>query len=217
MTTRASCSDGRHSQFGAIGSSISQDILRYLNKSPENQAAGDNLKSRLGALLTPQLLCLVFYRVAHFLWVKGWPRMAWVTAYVNAYIHKVNLPPQSCIGPGCFLPHPVGVTFWGSAGCGLTLYSLATCCPSGPLWRATGTAPMLGDRVLVGGHAVVLGAVRVGDDTKIAYSVALREDAPPGVLVVANGMKTLLQTPSAAPAQASDWAADPVATGAPQR
>ena len=184
-----SCLAWKHHQLSTVWSSLSADIVRYLNKSPENQAAGDNFKSRLGALLTPQLLCLLLYRVAHFFWARGYPRLSTLVAYLNAYVHKVNIPSQSCIGPACFLPHPAGVTFWGKAGRDLTLYSLATCCPRDHRMNSPESAPSLADRVLVGAHAVVLGPVHVGSDTKIAYSIPLFRDAPPQVLVVSNTLK----------------------------
>jgi serine O-acetyltransferase len=193
--TRAcdSCLAWKHHRLSGVWSGFSEDIVRYLNKSPENRAAGDNLKSRLGAFLTPQILCLLLYRVAHFLWVSGWTRSAALISYANCYVHKVNIPAQSCIGPGCFLPHPAGVTFWGKAGRDITLYSLATCCPREHCLTNLDEAPVLGDRVLVGAHAVVLGAVQVGNDTKIAYGVSLRHDAPSQVLVVSNALKVSLR------------------------
>jgi len=192
------CNVYGHNRFATIWSSLSEDILRYLNKSPENQAAGDTFKTRLGAFLTPQLLCLLLYRIAHYLYVKGWRRLAVGISRLNCLVHKVTIPPQSCIGPGCFLPHPAGVTFCGTAGHGLTLYSLAVCCPrdaflSGPAENA----PRLKDRVTVGAHAVLLGPITVGDDTKVAFSLRLDCDTPPGVLVISKALRVTMQSPSA--------------------
>ncbi len=187
-----------HYNLATIWSSLSEDILRYLNKSPENQAAGDKFKTRLGAFLTPQLLCLFLHRLAHYLFLKGWCRLAVVVSRLNLLVHKVSIPPQSCIGPGCFLPHPAGVTFCGTAGRGLTLYSLAVCCPvEGSLGGPMESAPRLGDRVTVGAHAVLLGRITVGDDTKVAFSLRLDRDAPPGVLVISKALRVTIQSPPA--------------------
>ena len=188
------CRSFGHDRFAAIRAGLNEDILRYLNKSPENQAAGDSFKTRLGAFLTPQLLCLAIYRISHYLHVKGWRRTALLCGRLNIVVHKVTIPPQSCVGPGCFLPHPSGVTFCGTAGRGLTLYALAVCCPRNAfLDGSIEHGPRLGDRVTVGGHTVVIGPITVGDDTKVAYTVRLDRDAPAGVLVVSRVMKVTLR------------------------
>ncbi|HUU22888.1 MAG TPA: hypothetical protein VM389_10170 [Phycisphaerae bacterium] len=181
-----------HRRLSTIRRSLSADILRFLNKSPENRAAGDNLRTRLGAFLTPQLLCLLLYRIAHYLHVNGWGRLAVLVTRLNLLIHKVNISPQSCIGAGCFLPHPVGVTFHGTAGRGLTLYSLCVCCPREPGVDGPAEAgPRLGHRVTVGGHAVLLGPITVGDDTKVAPKVCLDREAPAAVLVVSKAVRSV--------------------------
>ncbi len=201
---RRSPSVGREACQGhelrSVWSSLSADVLRYLHKSPENRAAGDTFKTRLGAFLTPQLLCLLLYRLAHYLYAAGRPRLSRVPTALNFLFHKVRLTPDSCIGPGCFLPHPAGVVFCGRAGEGLTLYSLSVCCPQTP-WAdgAAGRGPMLGDRVMVGGQSVVLGPIQVGDDVKIGFKVRLGADTPAETIVISRSIRltrTAATTPS---------------------
>jgi serine acetyltransferase len=175
---------------------VAADILRYLNKSPHNRARGDTLRSRLSAFLTPDLLCLSAYRIAHWLHVNGWRRAATAVSRVNFFAHKVWIPPQSCIGAGCRLPHPAGVTFCGRAGRGLTLYSLSVCCALEGADAPLELSPVLGDRVTVGAHAVLLGPLRIGDDVKIAFQVRLDRDAPPRALVVSRILRPTF-TPAA--------------------
>lgn len=184
------CFAHRHHKLSGVRMNLSEDILRYLTKSPENQAAGDTLKTRLSAFLTPELVCLLLYRMAHYFYVNEWRWLAQWSSRLNFLLHKVSITPQSCIGPGCRLPHPANVTFHGRAGCGLTLYSLAICCPRDPpLAGPVENGPRLGDRVTVGGHSVVIGPVSVEDDTKIAFSVGLDRDAPSGTLVVSKALR----------------------------
>ena len=179
-----------HHTLSGLRDNVSEDILRYLNRSPEDQARGDNFRTRLSAFLTPELLCLFLYRMAHFLHVTGWGRLAAGVTRFNFLLHKVSITPSSCIGPGCRLSHPAGVMFHGRAGRELTLFSLAVCCPQEPSIRHVAeTGPCLGDRVTVGAHAVLLGPITVGSDTKIAFSVRLDHDTPPGVLVVCKSLR----------------------------
>ena len=190
------CTRRGHRELSTIWRSLSSDIWRYLNKSPENQAAGDSFKTRLSAFFMPQILCLLLFRIAHYLWANRWDTAARLVARFNYVIHKVHISPQSCIGPGCFLPHPAGVTFHGRAGRGLTLYARCVCVPREPLIDSpVETGPAFGDRVTVGGHAVVVGPIAVGDDTLVAPGAHLLRDAPKGVLVVTHAMRHGVHVP----------------------
>jgi serine O-acetyltransferase len=185
MSADEECRSQRHHCFAGVRAAVSSDIRRYLTKSAHNLAQVDNWRTRLSAFLTPELISLFLYRISHYLQVNGWTHLAALVARANLVLHKVNIAPQSCIGAGCRVPHPAGVTFLGTAGTDLTLYSLAICSPESREFGAPAEAgPRLGDRVTVGGHAVVIGPVRVGSDTKIAYSMRLDRDTPAGVLVV---------------------------------
>ena len=201
------CRAQGHHTLAGLRSHLSEDILRFLNKSPENQAAGDNLKSRLGAFLTPQLLCLFLYRIAHCLYANRHRRMANIVSHFNFLVHKVNLPPESCIGSGCMVPHPAGVTFRGRAGRGLTLYALTVCCPLEPPFeagsgKAVAAAPRLGNNVAMGGHTIALGPIEVGDDTRLVFGLILKRDAPAGVLVITPAIRNTMRARSTArPAQ----------------
>jgi serine O-acetyltransferase len=184
-TVLSDCLARGHGRLAGVWSDLSQDVVRYLNKSPANIAQGDTFKSRLSAFLTPDLLCLLLYRTSHYFYVKKWYRLADAISFLNSMVHRVTITPQSCIAAGCRLPHPSGVTFHGRAGSGLTLYSLAVCCPREPVLDIpVAMGPNLGERVTVGAHAVVMGPINLGDDSKVAFTVWIDHDVPPGGLVV---------------------------------
>jgi serine O-acetyltransferase len=190
---RLVCSCRREDGWRPVWRALHDDVSRFLNKSPENQAVGDTLKSRTGALLTPQLLCLLWYRVAHRLHVAGWRRLARAVVRLNAFVHRVQLSADSCIGPGCLLPHPAGLVFVGHAGPQLTIYSMAVCCPdsAGPMAPAD-LGPHLGADVSVGVQAVLLGPLQVGDGARIGPCVKLVRDLPPQVMALARGWRPQL-------------------------
>ncbi len=176
------CRDDGHGRWRSIFRCLKTDTMRYLTKSPENVAAGVTFKSVTSALLTNQLQCMVLYRLSHLLYLRGHRWSALLLSRLNYYIHKVSLPPETCLGAGCFIPHPVGVFFCASAGEGLTLYHLAVACAAAEGGREHSGA-WLGDRVVIGGRAVLLGPVRVGDDAKV-FAVHIRSDVPSGTLAV---------------------------------
>jgi serine O-acetyltransferase len=191
------CARYRHGQLQSLLSSIRSDIRRFMTKSPENLAAPDDWVHRASAFLTPEILAQTLYRTAHFLHVKGYFRMAALLTRLNSFVHKINIPPQSCIGPGLHIPHPAGVTFCGSAGEELTLYSLATCeagsdYVDGPLNQA----PTLGDRVISGAHQAIMGPIRVGDDVILGVGCSkISENVPAGVLVYPRQARVFLPKP----------------------
>jgi serine O-acetyltransferase len=193
------CLARRHHRLSSLRGAVSQDIQRYLTKSPHDLARGDTFKTRLSACLTPEVFPVVLHRVAHYFYAAGWRRLATAVTRINSYLHKVNISPQSCIGPGFRLPHPAGVTFHGQAGRGLTVYSLAICCAQTAGWHGSlETGPLFGDYVTVGAHAVVLGRITVGDRTRIAYSARLDCDAPSDVLVASKFSRPSIRRPGGA-------------------
>ena len=81
------------------------------------------------------------------------------------------------------MPHPVGVVFNGRAGSGLVLYANSICVSHGPALTASlAEGPTLGDNVIVGGHAAIIGPVCVGNNTRVAHTVQICEDLPSEVI-----------------------------------
>jgi serine O-acetyltransferase len=183
-----------HGELAGVWFNLSQDVVRYLTKSPANIARGDTFKTRISALLTPDLLCLLLHRFSHYFYVKRHYRLATGISRLNSLIHRVTITPQSCIAAGCRLPHPSNVTFHGRAGSGLTLYSLAICCPKEPILDIpVAMGPNLGERVTVGAHAVVIGPINLGDDTKVAFTVWIDHDVPTRSLVVSAALRQTMR------------------------
>jgi serine acetyltransferase len=185
--TTDSCREFRHFAIRGVWANVSEDIFRYLTKSPDNLAGGDDLLHRVSAFFTPELMCLFLHRISHYLWGNSHRRLAVAMSRLNCIVHKVSITPQSCIGPGCRLSHPPGVTFHGRAGRGLTLFSLAVCCAEEPRFgEPVETGPRIGDRVTIGAHAVLIGPVMVGDDTRLSLGAWVNRDTPARVNVISN-------------------------------
>jgi serine O-acetyltransferase len=170
------CAAYSHHRLSGLRSAIAEDIRRYATYSSSYRPRL-TLLTGVSIFCKPALLCLCFHRLAHYCYVRRWHVLAHLCSRLNLIVHKAHIPPQSCIGPGCFLGHCPGLTFHGTAGRDLTLLSLAICCPdeldfgSGP-----DQGPCLGDGVLIGAHAVVIGPVQVGDGAKVAANTWLNFD-----------------------------------------
>jgi serine O-acetyltransferase len=160
------------------------DIRRRIRESGGSDERPPSFAKSLSTLLTPQITCILFHRVSHFLHLNGWCRTARLVSWLNTALHKATITPASCIAAGWSLPHPTGVVFHGRAGVELTVYASSLCTSMTPAqWSRIEDGPTLGDRVTIGVHAAVLGPVSVGSDTTVAYRTDLMEDAPAGSVV----------------------------------
>ncbi len=169
----------QHHKLASVREGLREDIRRFATFSSEYRPEL-NWKTSLSIFFQPAIQCLLLYRISHYLYVRRWLTLARLLSRLNLSIHRANIPPQSCIGPGCFLGHCPGLTFHGTAGNRLTMLSLAICCPKedsfgGPAEKG----PCLGDGVTVGAHAVVIGPVNVGDNVTVATNTWLNIDCPP--------------------------------------
>jgi len=193
MTADSRCRLYGHHRISSVRSALREDILRFATFSPAYRPEL-TFKTKVSIFFQPSILCLFLYRIAHCLYVSGWRRLGRLLSRFSLIVHKANIPAVSCVGPGCFLGHCAGVTFHGSAGNKLTLLSLAICCPEedsfgGPVEKA----PRLGDGVTIGAHAVVIGAVNVGDEVKVATNAWLNVDCPSNKLVCSTKIRQILR------------------------
>ena len=173
------CAHYGHKRFSSILTGLREDILRFSTFSAAYQPKV-NFKTGVSIFLKPSLLCLCWYRLAHCLYVRGWRRLANVVYRLNLTVHKADLPPQSCIGPGCFLGHCPGTFFHGMADaasrCCRSLYVVRTGLPPGAdrtRW------PRLGDDVSLGANTVIMGPVTIGNNVRFTPKTCLSSDCPP--------------------------------------
>jgi serine O-acetyltransferase len=143
---------------------------------------------RLSNFLTPGVLCVAAYRIAHWLYRRGHERSARLLSWLNFVVHKAAIAPSVRIGPGLYVPHTVGVVFDGTAGRNLTLYyRSAVISAAAPNRRgdpaATGR-PTLGDDVTIGVLSSVVGPVTIGSGTLIGARVAVTRDVPARSVVI---------------------------------
>ena len=158
-----------HGSWTHTRADIAADIDRYLAELGRYGSPTPGRWVRLSGLLTNPGLATALHRIAHWQHANGRPRLARALTGLNRLLHRVTITSDSCIGGGLFVPHLGGTLFCGTAGRNLTLYANALCAPHGPALKGgRALAPILGDDVMVGGHAAVIGAVTVGSAVRVA-------------------------------------------------
>jgi serine O-acetyltransferase len=132
----------------------------------------------------PGVHAILIYRLAHRLWRSGWRYPARLLAFVARLVSNVDIHPGAVIGPRLFIDHGAGVVIGETAEIGedVTLYHGVTL--GGTSWRKGKRHPTLGDGVLVGAGAKVLGPISVGNHARVGANSVVVQDVPEGCTVV---------------------------------
>ncbi|MBE7385352.1 MAG: serine O-acetyltransferase [Leptolyngbya sp. SIO1E4] len=124
----------------------------------------------------PGLQSLLLHRLAHWLWNLGLPFIPRLVSHVGRFLTGIEIHPGASVGHGVFIDHGMGVVIGETAIVGN--YSLIY---QGVTLGGTGKEsgkrhPTLGENVVVGAGAKVLGNIQIGNNVRIgAGSVVLRE------------------------------------------
>jgi serine O-acetyltransferase len=149
-------------------------------------------RSRLEVLLCyPGVHAQVFHRLAHRLWGAGWLTAARFVSHVSRWVTGIEIHPAARLGPGLFIDHGMGVVIGETAEVGANVTLLQGVTLGGTSLRREKRHPTLGDNVVVGAGAKVIGAFTIGDNSRIgAGSVVVREVPPNAVVVGVPGRVT---------------------------
>ena len=137
------------------------------------------------AVLYPGVHAIWAYRVAHWLWVRNRRFLGRAVSQIARGITGIEIHPGATIGPGLFIDHGMGVVIGETAevGADVTIYHGVTLGGT-TLDRGKKRHPTIGDRVIIGAGAKVLGAIVIGADSRIgANSVVVRAVPPKSVVV----------------------------------
>jgi serine O-acetyltransferase len=135
-------------------------------------------------LCYPGLHALALHRLSHRLWTLGLPLLPRVLSQLGRLLTGVEIHPGARIGRGVFIDHGMGVVIGETSVIGdqCLLYQGVTLGGTGK--QHGKRHPTLGENVVVGAGAKVLGAITVGANTRIgAGSVVLRDVAPDSTVV----------------------------------
>ena len=158
--------------------SIRQDIKAGLERDPAT-------KSALELVLTsPGLHAIWTYRVAHGLWklkLRILSRMLsnWAKLWTSIEIH-----PGAEIGKRFVIDHGVGVVIGETAiiGDDVLIYHGVTL--GGKTLDPVKRHPTVGDRVIIGAGAKLIGAISVGNDCAVGANAVVTKDMPNGTVAV---------------------------------
>lgn len=170
-----------------IATEIQQDLLAVVERDPACNKFIDCLCYYKG------FLALEAHRIAHALWKAG--RVA-VAYHLQSQVSKalqVDIHPAAVIGPGAFLDHATGVVIGETARIGKNVSMLHHVTLGGSGKKHGVRHPQIGDGVLIGAGATLLGNVSVGEGAQIGACSLVLENVPAHSTVVGVPAKVVLR------------------------
>lgn len=165
---------------------VKQEIAVIKDRDPA-------IKSNKEVYLYPSFKAILKYRKAHKLYLKGEYYKARKISQKTARQTGIEIHPGAQIGEGLFIDHGHGVVIGETAiiGNNVTLYQGVTLGGTG---KEQGKRhPTLGDNIMVGAGAKILGSVTIGDNCKIGAGSVVLKDVPANSTVVGVPGRVVIQ------------------------
>lgn len=160
-------------------------FLKYYKEEVEVIKSRDPaMKKNIEAILYPSFWAIYNYRKAHRLFLKGKIFRARKISQKTARKTGIEIHPAAQIGKGLFIDHGHGVVIGETSiiGDNVTLYQGVTLGGTG---KEQGKRhPTIGNNVMIGAGAKVLGSFTIGDNSKVAAGSVVLEEVPPNCTVV---------------------------------
>ena len=157
---------------------IKEDIQTILQRDPA-------CKSALEAFLCyPGLKAIWFHRIAHLLWTKNLKLLARILSQISRFLTGIEIHPGAKIGRRFFIDHGAGVVIGETAEIGdeVTIYQGVVL--GGVSLEKKKRHPTIGNDVVIGAGAIVLGPIKIGDGVKIGANSVVLKDVRPYTTVV---------------------------------
>jgi serine O-acetyltransferase len=156
---------------------LREDIQTVFAKDPA-------ARSVLEVLTYPGLHALWLHRIAHGLWTHKFKLSARILSQLNRLVTHIEIHPGATLGRRLFIDHGDGIVIGETAVVGddVLLYHQVTL--GGTSLSKTKRHPTLGNGVLVGMGAKILGNITIGDRCRIGANAVVNKDIPPDCTVV---------------------------------
>jgi len=157
---------------------LKEDIACVFDRDPA-------ARNRFEVLTTyPGVHAVLAHRLSHALWRRRWFWLARFLSALSRWLTGIEIHPGAEIGRRFFIDHGMGVVIGETAVIGddCTLYHGVTL--GGTSWQKGKRHPTLGNDVVVGAGAKVLGPILIGDGARIGSNAVVVKPVPAGATVV---------------------------------
>ena len=140
----------------------------------------------LPAIFSPRFASVLLCRTAHSLARLHLGLLARVVSFLNFTVFGIEIALRCRIGPGLVLPHTQG-TVIGAASIGadaIIFHGVTLGARELDMGYTSEARPVVGDGVVIGAGAKVLGGLQLGDRCRIGANAVVLESVPAGALAV---------------------------------
>lgn len=164
--------------IGSLFQMVKNDIQAVFERDP---AARSTLEV---ILCYPGLHAVWGYRVAHWLWTHRLKLLGRLVSHIVRGLTGVEIHPGAKICSNLFIDHGMGVVIGETAeiGCNVTMYHGVTL--GGVSLNKGKRHPTIADNVVIGAGAKILGAITIGEGSRIGANAVVVKDVPPNSVVV---------------------------------
>jgi serine O-acetyltransferase len=157
---------------------LSEDIATIRERDPAARSRWEILTCY------PGLHALLFHRVAHACWQRGWRWLGRWLSHWGRFLTGIEIHPGARIGRHVFIDHGMGVVIGETAEVGddCTIYQGVTL--GGTSLHKGKRHPTLARGVVIGAGAKVLGPFTVGENARIGSNAVVVKEVPPGATAI---------------------------------
>ncbi len=158
---------------------IKEDLDAFLAYDPSTRSKLETV------LFSAGFRAVMGHRIEHALWKSGHAFLACMLAKRTRRVTGIEIHPAAQFGRRTIIDHGMGIVIGSTViiGNDVLIYQGVTLGASNPQ-QAGRRHPKLGNGVLVGANAVVLGGITVGDNAKIGAGAVVVKDVPASLTVV---------------------------------
>lgn len=157
---------------------IKEDIQTVFAKDPAAKTVWEVI------CCYPGLHALWLHRIAHFLWQHKLLFLGRLLSHINRSLTGIEIHPGAKIGRRFFIDHGMGVVIGETAEIGDDILMYTGVVLGGTTLEKKKRHPTIGNGVVIGTGATVLGPITVGDHAKIGGGAVVIKPVPPGATVV---------------------------------
>ncbi len=162
----------------SLVSGVRADVQFTLERDP---AATSPLEVLLAY---PGIHALLLHRIASRLYAAGAPLLPRLLSHFTRWCTGIEIHPGAAIAAPCLIDHGMGAVIGETAKIGRRCHLHQGVTLGGASRRRTQRHPMLGNDVLIGANASLIGAISVGDGAKIGAGAVVVANVPPYATVV---------------------------------
>lgn len=168
---------------------LKYDLKNILDNDPAAKSMFEVL------ILYPSIHAVFLYRIAHFLYKRNLFFFARIISQIGRFFTGIEIHPGAKIGRGLFIDHGMGVVIGETAEVGdnVTIYHGVTLGGTG---KDTGKRhPTVGDNVIIGSGAKILGPIKIGNNSKIGANSVVLVDVPADSTAVGSPARIIVKKP----------------------